>query len=167
MVTLRRPVLGVLAVFLLAGPVRADLVDVTTEQLQDGWTRYSYTIHDFTSHGITSFVLQSPFFDQVRALTQPASWMGLTMPGVVSFGRDIPGPKTDTLVFSFESPHLPATVDYRIASSCTRITGCVIGPGPGTGTIQSVKTPEPTALALFGVGGLCCWMRRRWRREPG
>jgi hypothetical protein len=175
----QRLVLGLVVFFALAAPARADFIDVGTEVLDDGWVRYTYTIEDAADLGLQSFVLTGEHFDEVRAVTQPADWMGSVIDDHLSWSRDVYTASNlskkkkkkkkddEPYVFSFESPHLPDLVTFKAKGLCVNKKGEIVGPGPdAVGTPSTTKTPEPTSLALLALGGVCWGVRQRFRREP-
>jgi len=156
---------AVLVALATVGPVRADYLDVATETLDDGWTRYTYTLTQRDHDLLRSFTLEGDAFEDVRNLSQPTDYIGYTHEGGVSWARDARHASQyrcpNLLEFSFESQNKPGEVGYTLNYTCVLVTNKTVGPTTGEGEITGVKTPEPSALCLLAIGGAACWWRRR------
>lgn len=144
----------------LAGPIRADWIDVSTEALGDGWTRYTYTLDGDRFDDLTSFVLDCPALKEFRLYDLPDDCIGYAVAGAIYFARDVYwGSRGGDLVFAFDAKNDPGQVFYCLNTVCDRDRGIVTG--PGVTAANPVRTPEPTTLMLLGLGGACCWVLRR------
>lgn len=166
----RHAVLSLFTVLLLGSVTRADLVEVSVVELDDGWFGYTYTLEDPLHSGLGSFRLLTEDLESIRNIQQPFDFMYYLSEDRITWARDAIDTDRDylgaMLQFSFESLSPPGTVSYRVQGNGFLAEGELPGPGGEPTPPPPLTTPEPTSLGLLAVGSLVWICARRRKREP-
>jgi hypothetical protein len=167
------------------GAARAEpIITGTATPQPDGSYLYQYTLTSPSSIGslsllsppaLDTFYLQGVAGQAVTGISQPSGWtLTGSGPDTLQWGSS---PHSQTATFSFSSQRPPGSVIFDVYGPYTYqsysgprkdywdVTGTIVGPEVGAPSV--LQAPEPSTLALAGLGALglmgCAWRRRAAR----